>query len=89
MLSVRPALQGSLIGRNLLAAGERYARQHFAARAIELTVIDVREELIGWYERRGYVRTSEVRPFPYGDERFGIPTRDDLRFVVLRRELGP
>jgi GNAT superfamily N-acetyltransferase len=88
MLSVRPALQGSLIGRNLLAAAESYARRHFAARVIELTVIDVREELIGWYERRGYLRTPEARPFPYGDERFGIPTRADLKFVVLRREIA-
>ena len=87
MLSVRPAMQGSLFGRHLLAAAERYARQHLGARTIELTVIDVREELIAWYERRGYVRTGELRPFPYGDTRLGKPTRDDLRFVVLRREL--
>jgi ribosomal protein S18 acetylase RimI-like enzyme len=88
MLAVRPALQGSLIGRHLLAAAESYARRHLGAHAIEMTVLDVREELLAWYERRGYLRTTELRPFPYGDERFGIPTRDDLRFVVLRRELA-
>jgi ribosomal protein S18 acetylase RimI-like enzyme len=88
MLTVRPALQGSLMGRQLLAAAESYAHRHLGARVVEMTVIDLREELIAWYERRGYRRTPETRPFPYGDERFGIPLRADLRFVVLRRELG-
>lgn len=26
-------------------------------------------------------------PFPYGSERFGVPTRDDLRFAVLEKAL--
>jgi len=89
MLTVRPALQASLMGRQLLAAAESYSRRQFGAHVVEMTVIDVREELIAWYERRGYRRTAELRPFPYGDERFGIPLRTDLRFVVLRRELAP
>ena len=33
-----------------------------------MTVITVREELIAWYERRGYARTGELLPFPYSDE---------------------
>jgi hypothetical protein len=53
-----------------------------------MTVIAQRAELIAWYERRGYVRTGETRPFPYGDERFGRPLRDDLHFVVLEKQLG-
>ncbi|RYZ73324.1 MAG: GNAT family N-acetyltransferase, partial [Lysobacteraceae bacterium] len=27
------------------------------------------------------------KPFPYGDERFGIPRRDDLRFEILEKTL--
>ena len=46
-----------------------------------------RGELIAWYERRGYVRTGELAPFPYGDERFGIPRRADLAFELLVRPL--
>ncbi len=87
LLSVRPAMQGSQFGRHLLAAAERYVQKEFAARAIEMTVIEQREELISWYERRGYARTGEVRPFPYDDVSLGTPTREDLRFVVLRRSL--
>lgn len=52
-----------------------------------MTVIDIRDELIAFYERRGYVRTGTKKPFPYGDERFGIPKRDDLRFEVLEKPL--
>jgi hypothetical protein len=38
--------------------------------------------------RRGYVRTGELTPFPYGDERFGVPMRDDLAFETLTKKLG-
>jgi ribosomal protein S18 acetylase RimI-like enzyme len=87
MLTVRPALQDAGVGRRLLAAAEEHARRHFGARCMEMTVIDLRTELIAWYERRGYARTGEVRPFPYGNRRNGLPRRDDLRFTVLRRAL--
>lgn len=53
-----------------------------------MTVISVRSELIAWYARRGYQRTGERAPFPYGDARFGEPKRDDLEFVVLQKSIG-
>ena len=87
LLTVRPALQASGIGRQMLAAAERYAAAHFGAKAIEITVVSVREELIAWYERRGYVATGELRPYPYNDERFGIPLREGLTMLVMRRAL--
>jgi hypothetical protein len=52
-----------------------------------MTVIGQREELIAWYERRGYQRTGEQRPFPYGDPHFGLPKRRDLHFVVLEKNI--
>jgi len=85
-LTVDPALQNAGFGRKLLAASENYAARH-GARTIEMTVVNVRDTLIAWYERRGYRLTGETRPFPYGDTRFGVPTRDDLVFVVLKRYL--
>ena len=53
-----------------------------------MTVIQLRDRLIAWYERRGYARTGATMPFPYGDARFGEPQRDDLHFVVLAKTLG-
>ncbi|HEX5354205.1 MAG TPA: GNAT family N-acetyltransferase [Rhodanobacteraceae bacterium] len=87
MFSVRPEAQGSGTGRALLSEAERVAHEEWQASAMRMTVIDVRVELIAWYERRGYRRTGEYRPFPYGDPRFGVPKRDDLRFEWLVKQL--
>ena len=87
MFSVRPDLQGSGIGKRLLAEAERIVREDWRLPAMRMTVIDVRDELIAFYERRGYRRTGIKKPFPYGDARFGIPKRDDLRFEVLEKPL--
>jgi GNAT superfamily N-acetyltransferase len=87
MFSVRPDLQGGGIGKLLLAEAERIARDEWDLPAMRMTVIDLRDELVAFYERRGYRRTGIFKPFPYGDERFGLPTRDDLRFEVLEKAL--
>jgi len=87
MFSVRPDLQGAGIGRAMLAEAERLAREDWRCREMQMTVISVRDELIAWYERRGYRRTGIYSAFPYGDERFGIPKRDDLRFELLVKSL--
>ena len=87
MVTVEPALQGSGIGRALLAAAEGFAAERLGATQAEMTVIAQREELITWYERRGYRRTGERRPFPVADPRFGLPKRADLEIVVLEKSL--
>jgi ribosomal protein S18 acetylase RimI-like enzyme len=85
-LTVDPALQSAGFGSRLLVSAEEYAVARGAG-AMEITVVNVREALIAWYERRGYRLTGETRPFPYGDDRVGTPTRDDLEFVVLEKDL--
>jgi ribosomal protein S18 acetylase RimI-like enzyme len=87
MLTVRPDLQDRRLGRTLLEAAEAYAAAR-GARRMRMTVIGVRDTLIAWYERRGYRRTGECEPFPYDDQRFGEPRREDLDFVVLAKPLG-
>lgn len=87
MFAIRPTLQGSGIGRSLLGEAERVARER-GAREAEMTVIEQRIELLAWYARRGYLPTGEIEPFPYGNPRFGLPKRDDLRFLVLAKPLG-
>lgn len=88
MFAVNPTGQGRGLGKQMLAAAERVARDDWQCRFMRMTVIEQRDELIAWYERRGYQRTGEYKPFPYGDERFGIPRRDDLRFEVLTKSLS-
>ncbi|MFF0383436.1 GNAT family N-acetyltransferase [Streptomyces sp. NPDC004286] len=87
MFAVSPTLQGAGLGKVVMAEAERLARTTWDATEMHMTVISVRDDLIGWYERRGYRRTGETTPFPYGDERFGIPRRPDLRFELLVKPL--
>jgi ribosomal protein S18 acetylase RimI-like enzyme len=88
MFSVLPSMQGGGLGKQLLAEAERIAREEWNLPVMRMTVIDVRDELIAFYERRGYHRTGIHKPFPYGEARFGIPKRDDLRFEILEKALG-
>lgn len=88
MFAVSPALQGAGLGKVIIAEAERSARETWGAREMHMTVISVRNDLIAWYERRGYRRTGEMTPFPYGDERFGVPQRADLQFELLVKKLG-
>ncbi|MEU0583004.1 GNAT family N-acetyltransferase [Streptomyces sp. NPDC006132] len=86
MFAVSPALQGAGLGKVIIAEAERQARESWGVKEMHMTVISVRDDLIAWYERRGYRRTGRMTPFPYGDERFGIPQRDDLQFELLVKE---
>ncbi|MEV7683974.1 GNAT family N-acetyltransferase [Streptomyces sp. NPDC088341] len=88
MFAVLPGAQGGGLGRRVITEAERVARETWGVREMHMTVITVREELIAWYERRGYRRTGKLFPFPYGDERFGIPQRDDLAFELLVKPLA-
>lgn len=87
MLSVEPERQAGGLGRFMIAAAEVEAVARFGADTMRMTVIRQRPELIAWYERRGYALTGETEPFPLSDERFGLPRRQDLEFVVLAKRL--
>jgi GNAT superfamily N-acetyltransferase len=87
LLAVRPDMQNRRLGSAILAAAEEYARRR-GARRIRMTVIYLRTTLIAWYQRRGYAMTGQTEPFPYGDERYGRPLREDLYFAVLEKEIG-
>lgn len=80
MLCVLPTRQSGGLGRKLLDAAEDFARANGMA-AMEMTVIDSRVALIAWYERRGYVRTGETRPFP-------VRRDPPITFVVLEKQLA-
>jgi len=86
-LAVRPTLQQEGLGRSVLAAAEAWIAAHGGLR-VEMTVLNVRTALLEWYARRGYWHDGEVKAFPYGDNRFGVPLRDDLSFLVLTKTLA-
>lgn len=84
MLTVRPDIQDRQLGRAMLEGAEAYAKAQGAGR-IRISVVQVRDTLIAWYERRGYDATGATLPFPYGDPEIGEPTRDDLHFIVMEK----
>lgn len=91
MLAVAPDRQRHGVGRSLLEAACRRAGELLGAPAVDLAVLAPREELRAWYARRGFAETGRREPFPYGDDRFGLPVRDDLVFAILEHPLdaGP
>ena len=88
VLAVSPVGQGKGVGSSLISLAEAWVAERWGATSMRMSVINKRDELIAYYERRGYERTGDVEPFPYGDERFGVPKVDDLEFVLLSKPLG-
>ena len=85
MLSVSIHHQGVGIGKLLIDASKNYARMQ-GCDTITIEVISVRDELIAWYERHGFIRTGETLPFPT-DNRFGTPIQP-LEFAVLVKNIS-
>jgi GNAT superfamily N-acetyltransferase len=79
LLAVDPKRQAGGLGRQIIAAAEAEAIA-FGARVMELSAIAQRAELIAYYERRGYRRSGEVRPFP-------ILVDPPLQLIVLAKRL--
>jgi len=83
MFAVDPVSQNAGIGKALMEYAERFVIGEWQCKEMEMSVIRQRQELIGWYKKLGYQVTGELRDFPYGDERYGIPKREDLVLDVL------
>ena len=83
MLTVSPDLQNSGIGKKLLRQAEVFAVEMQLPKIV-MTVITVREELIAWYKRNGYVDTGAREPFPVSDV-FNPITKEPLEFMVLEK----
>jgi N-acetylglutamate synthase-like GNAT family acetyltransferase len=84
--SINPALQGAGLGDYLLREAELLAVATYKSTQMELAVLDQQTKLIEWYRRRDFSFTGETRPFPV-DEKFAKPLRENLYFVVLKKDL--
>lgn len=85
MFGVHPSKRRAGIGDLVLAECERRARALWNAHAMQMTVISLRETLIGWYGRRGYAPTSGRLAFPFSEST--RETRRDFDLVILRKTL--
>ncbi|MCF1494389.1 GNAT family N-acetyltransferase [Agrobacterium vitis] len=86
MLAVQSGLQAAGFGRSIMSAADSYARA-CGASEIWISVINVREQLIKWYERRGYERTGDIQAFPYDDPSVGTPLSKDLTLISMKKTL--
>ena len=84
---VPPTLQGGGIGRRFLREAERVAQETFGISRIWMTVITLREELLAYYERRGYHRTGKTKPFPL-ESGASVPRVENLQLEILEKRLG-
>lgn len=87
MLVIKPGLQGLGLGSRLMDEAERFLSDTWGVSRLQMQVITLREELIAFYARRGYLRTGEFKPFPVNEPRFGLPKVADLKFEVLEKAL--
>ena len=62
LLAVDPSLQRSGLGSRMVAAAEAYCRDA-GCRFMDLTIVNLRAELPGFYNRLGYVESGTL-PFP-------------------------
>ena len=85
MLTVSPELQNSGIGKKLLAEAENHAKA-LGLSSIIMTVISVREELVAWYKRHGYVDTGEREAFPESEIHVTI-SENPLEFIYLEKKI--
>jgi GNAT superfamily N-acetyltransferase len=81
MLSVLPDRQGGGRGRALVEAVERACRAA-GCTCVDLWIVDLRDELPGFYRRLGYQATGEK---PFTDPRL----KRAARFLIYTKPLGP
>lgn len=82
MFAIHPDVQSTGLGKALLAGAEHFARGFWRGiKGCKMTVITAREELIAYYERRGYQKSDEIQDFPQ-DASVGV-SKQPLRLVTL------
>jgi ribosomal protein S18 acetylase RimI-like enzyme len=86
LLTVDIAKQQRGYGKATLRAAENYALSTLAAKEIKMHVLQIRFELIDFYVRQGYSRTSITRDYPV-HLGVGHPLIEDLKYEVLNKAL--
>jgi GNAT superfamily N-acetyltransferase len=80
LLSIDPERQRAGLGARLVGAAEAWAREK-GCRYMDLRIVNLREELPGFYRRMGYVEDG-TEPFPKD-----TPTKLPCHFVNMSKPL--
>jgi ribosomal protein S18 acetylase RimI-like enzyme len=81
MLAVQPGQQGRGLGGRMMDAAERRAAS-LGCRAVDIRVVNLREELPPFYRARGYVEHGQA---PFEDPLATKPAH----FILMAKELVP
>lgn len=82
MLSVHPSAQGSGLGRELIARAEAHAAAH-GCHAMDITYVNLRQELPAFYHRFGYAETGSIAfPHPW-------KLKQPAHLVTMAHDLRP
>lgn len=84
--AVNPAFQNQGIGKTVLSLAENYAVNKLGSKQLMMVVISQREELIAFYERRGYKRTGEISEYPV-HLNVGTPAIEGLTIECLEKAI--
>ncbi|RJE69948.1 acetyltransferase [Acinetobacter sp. JS678] len=81
-----PQVQNMRVGRSVLEYAEQYALKEdpHLTNAV-MYVLDIRSELIAYYERRGYVKTGNEQPYPV-EANVGVP-KVPIKLVEMKKDL--
>jgi ribosomal protein S18 acetylase RimI-like enzyme len=86
MFAVAPSLQNRGIGKQLLAYAESFALNQWRPQRLILEVIPCRQELISFYQRRGYQFNGASQPFPVNPELWR-PKREGLTLACMEKRI--
>ncbi|MES2637631.1 MAG: GNAT family N-acetyltransferase [Pseudomonadota bacterium] len=64
MIAVKPSLQNRGYGTEIIQAAEAMTYRQWRVAGFHMAVISIRNELIDFYVRLGFVRTGEFKEFP-------------------------
>ncbi|AZP29215.1 MULTISPECIES: GNAT family N-acetyltransferase [Acinetobacter] len=81
-----PQVQNMRVGRSVLEYAEQYAlKEDPHLTSALMYVLDVRSELIAYYERRGYMKTGNKQSYPV-EANVGVP-RVPIKLVEMKKDL--
>jgi ribosomal protein S18 acetylase RimI-like enzyme len=86
MIAVSPLLQNRGYGKAMIIAAEKLAKIRWAVSQAEMMVISLRQELIAFYQRLGYVPTDVMQPFPQQPDMWQ-PQVQDMQLITLQKIL--
>lgn len=82
--AVNPKYQGRGLGKLVLSKAEAFAKNVLKVTKFIMVVVSQREELIAFYERRGYKKTGEISKYPV-HLNVGIPAVAGLTIEYLEK----